>query len=170
MIDKECQDTEYYTPERVLEPVRAYFGGQIDIDPASLAHNPTRAAIFWTKENSGLEKDWQIPCAARIFVNPPYGRELRAWLDKIRVETARGAHVIALLPGQRFEQAYFQSCIFTPALTSICFVLRRIRFLGPDGMPRGSNPYGSMLYLFNGNHDRFKQHLSMLGYCIRNST
>lgn len=144
--DKTCLHTEYRTPEYILDVVRSFFGGVIELDPATSPDNPTKARKFFTKETDGLSQDWS---KTGVFVNPPYGKELRKWVAKIGEEARKGHEIVALLPGQRFETRYWQRDILIPQLGAIVFIRGRVSFLDSDGIPRKSNPFGSMLYLFN---------------------
>jgi hypothetical protein len=155
LVDKTCREMVYITPPYILEPVREYFGGHIDVDPATEDNNPTGARRAWfTEKEDGLRHAW---CAfgKRVFVNPPYGRELRAWVGKISREAEYGTHIVALLPGQRFETGYWQEHVLESChLTAVVFIRRRVAFLRPDGQKAKGNPYGSMLYVFNGDEER----------------
>lgn len=160
-----CKYTDYLTPPRILQPVRAYFGGRIPCDPASTDENPTAADRFITPDDApdGLAASW----GAAAFVNPPYGRALRQWVAKINEEAGVDeCEILALLPGQRFEQRYIQEGIFSPALTAFCMVRRRVSFLRPDGTEARGNPYGSFVFCFNGRWQRFQREFAPLGSCV----
>jgi hypothetical protein len=57
---------------------------------------PVCARMF-TQADNGLALPWH----GRVFVNPPYGREIRLWVQKARAEVRerRTELVAALLPG-----------------------------------------------------------------------
>ena len=76
--------SELYTKASVIEAVRSYFGGVIELDPASCAaaNRTVRARRFITKEMDGLKQEW---AASRIFVNPPFC-DLKQWAQKIKYE------------------------------------------------------------------------------------
>lgn len=159
-VDKSADFLSWRTPPRILDRVSHYANSTglpgISLDPCTSPDNPTKAAHFFTEETNGLTTDWGpalLDSYRRIyrlvFINPPYGPQLRPWLARICEQARAGYSIIALLPGQRFEQAYFQDNIFIPELSAICFILRRLRFLDASGTPRSGNPYGSMLYGFN---------------------
>ena len=174
--DLKCKSTVYLTPSTILDPVRGYFGGQIPLDPATEWNNPTGAAAYGTKPEEcnglaaigdymgdGLKIDWFEQ--GGVFVNPPYGKELRLWCEKIWEEAQNGATIIALLPaGPRFATRYFQENILTPALDAVTFVKGRVKFLRPDGSPTtGQNPYDSCIYGYNVDIERFRECLGHLG-------
>jgi len=152
--DMTCKETVYITPESVLDPVREYFGGTIDLDPATTPENPVGADFFL--QDPGLDEAEHIGCleygsglescwAERdtVWINPPYGKELSKWTAKIREEADDGAHIVAILPGQRFETQYVQRDVFNPRLQAICFLKRRVKFLDRDGKEHPNNPNGS---------------------------
>lgn len=159
-VDKSCKSTVYITPTKYLDPVRIYFGGTIPFDIATEPSNPAKADKFWTKEDDALSKDWPD----EAFLNPPYGKVMKIWTDKIAMECGKGKTVIALLPcGARFSTRYWQKDILQRDLTSICFVKGRIPFLRPDGTKAKSNPYDSAFYGFNVDPEYFEECFSVLG-------
>ena len=90
-----------------------------------------------------------------MFCNPPYGSAIRAWVPKIRAEAEAGATIVALLPGQRFEQPYWQVNLFDPTITrAIVAIKGRLQFIAANGVPADGNPYGSFLYLLGPGHDQ----------------
>lgn len=190
LTDLGCKQTVYITPEKLLDPVRTYFGGQIPFDPATEPSNPTKALAFATKEppldsddpvvseamrndlfpdwlHNGLEQVWRSHDG--VFVNPPYGRDLKLWCEKISAEAISGTPIIALLPaGARFGTRYFQRFIFVPQLNVSCFVKGRVKFLRPDGSPTtGQNPYDSVFYGFNVDEQRFAKLFGHLGSVLK---
>ena len=145
-VDKNCKSVEWWTPERVLVPVREYFGGSISLDPATAPSNPPKADRFFTSSENGLEMDWEDG----TFVNPPYGPEIKDWIRKIKEEAEAGREIIALLPASRWEQQYFQECVFNHRLDWMCLIRKRLQFF--DGNKKEvckSNPYASVLYGYN---------------------
>lgn len=163
--DKSANNSIFLTPAKVLEPVRAYFGlegqgAQIRLDPATEASNPTKAALFYTEKLNGLDKPW----VDATFVNPPYGQALYDWVPKIAKEASEGHLIVALLPGQRFEQPYWlDNLVLHNNLTAIVFIVQRLQFMQPDGVPLGGNPYGSMLYVFNGHYQHVARAFQAIG-------
>jgi phage N-6-adenine-methyltransferase len=162
-VEKQARDLDYQTPENILECVRAYFAGPIPLDPATAANNPTQAIRYYTPNDDGLLWDW-LPFG--VFVNPPYGSEMRNWLGKIAHEAKSGTEILALLPVNRFEQGYLHDVLaFTNA---ICWIRKRVSFIRPStGEKAKGNPYASMLLGLNCNRGRFSLAFSSLGYCWR---
>lgn len=158
--EKVARDLDYLTPPAILDKARAYFGGQIPLDAATTWDNPTDAANIFTPERSGLEKRWDQP----TWVNPPYGPLLRPFLEKIELEARQGTEILALLPVNRTEQAYWQDMI--ARANAVCWVRKRVAFLRPStGKPAKGNPYSSMLVGFNVDLEAFLLIFGELGRC-----
>ena len=185
--DLQCKETVYITPDLLLDPTRTYFGGRIPLDPATELHNPTKAEVYCVSpedapaplEQLSLAPDeaplllvdgLQVPWSDYdgVFLNPPYGKVLKTWCEKIYEETLLGAEILALLPaGPRFATRYFQEFIFNPGLDAILFVRGRVKFLRPNGdVTTGQNPYDSMVLGFNVDTDRFVESFKHLGAVV----
>ena len=76
--------SELYTLDSTIGLIRSYFGGTIELDPASCdaANKVVKARRYFTKETNGLEQEWN---ANSIYVNPPFC-ELDKWSKKIKYE------------------------------------------------------------------------------------
>ena len=174
-VDKGCASIDFWTPEKVLGPVRAYFADLgyphgIELDPANDATNPTQAREFFTKDDDGLACPWGKTLFPRhIFVNPPYGTAIWAWVGKIHEEAGRGHRIVTLLPGQRFEQRRWQQALFTPRLTAFVAITSRLNFRRPGGdrIASGGNPYGSFLCCYNGLWESAVERFAPIGMVIQ---
>lgn len=162
-VDKICNETVWLTPEPVLNHVRNYFNGQIPLDPATEENNPTKAKIFYTKKDNGLLKTWDYP----VFINPPYGKEIPNWCEKIHLESSRKPTrpILALLPcgSGRPGTKYWQNHIFQNHLNAICFVRGRINFYNSEGKIIKGNTYPSQIVGFNIDVDHFVSSFEYLG-------
>lgn len=174
LVDKACKKTEWFTPLHVVEEVRRYFWfdnhGVVDLDPATAPSNPVGAGNFFT--DMGLSRPWKVKGrdVPNVFVNPPYGKELPRWIEKIGLEMGH-AHVVALLPSNRFETRYWQEFL-APRLAWICFVRGRLKFDHPEDRALGlrtresGNPFGSVLVCNRSptDHAALSLAISRLGY------
>ena len=100
-IHHSSETPEHYTPRNVLDRVLACFGS-IDLDPCSNPGIPNvPAARRFTAADDGLAQPWD---ATTLFLNPPYGREIDAWIEKLCAEHARQpggvVEAIALVPAR----------------------------------------------------------------------
>ena len=109
------------TPEYVLAPVRALFGGAIGLDPCTDPDNPTGALQFYCLPADGCVLPWE---AASVFCNPPYGLARDRWVERCITEGKR-RQVVLLIPSHT-ETRIFQVAL--AACRSVCFVKARLRF------------------------------------------
>lgn len=88
---------EWYTPKRIVEAVVSVLGA-IDLDPCADAGHGIPAADHFTQSDDGLSQPWK----GRIYMNPPYGREIVAWIEKLAEEFRYGnvTEAIALVPAR----------------------------------------------------------------------
>ena len=91
---------EWTTPGWVLDRLEAILGGPWDMDPCSPGARVSRvrAHVHMSVEENGLKHQW----TGRVFVNPPYGRQLGSWMAKCRseVEANNASLVVALIPAR----------------------------------------------------------------------
>lgn len=120
---------EHYTPREIIDAVLACMGN-IDLDPCSNSKTePNVPADFhYTIEDDGLTQVWQ----GRVYMNPPYGREIGKWVSKLCAEYEAGnvSEAIALVPA-RTDTDWFDQLIDDYKFH--CFVHGRLQFIGNDG-------------------------------------
>lgn len=125
---------EWFTPPAVFEAL----GLEFDLDPASppggLPWIPARN--HYSVEDDGLSQPWK----GRVWLNPPYGRGIERWLERL----ADHGDGIALVPN-RSDTNWWHRAV--PRASAVCFVHRRIAFLRP-GLPASSPPAASALIAF----------------------
>ena len=68
---------EWATPQDVFDKLNIEF--RFTLDPAATKKNAKCKRFYTTKEN-GLKQPWKDE---RVFVNPPYGRVIGAWVEKM---------------------------------------------------------------------------------------
>lgn len=88
---------EHYTPGDVLDLVVEVMGG-IDLDPCADPGRRVPAAAHYTAEVDGLRRPW----SGRVFMNPPYGRNIGAWVDRLVEAHAAGCGSWAMREVRRF--------------------------------------------------------------------
>lgn len=115
---------EWLTPPAIINAL----GGpaSFDLDPCSPAARPwpTARAHFSVVDN-GLLQRWH----GRIWLNPPYGRSIGAWLGRM----AEHDHGVALIFA-RTETAAFVQHVWRRA-SGLLFIAGRLDFLRVDGTP-----------------------------------
>lgn len=80
------------TPPEIFDPLHAEF--DFTLDPCCSIET-AKCAKFYTEADDGLKQSWH---GERVFMNPPYGREIYAWIEKARREADANALVVGLVP------------------------------------------------------------------------
>jgi transcriptional regulator with XRE-family HTH domain len=128
------------TPAALLAALCTVFG-RFDLDPCSPRRTRTRvgARQHWTEADDGLSMPW----FGVVFMNPPYGRGLGAWVEKARteVEQGRARTVVALIPA-RPDTSYFHEHVAGRA--EVYFLKGKLKF--GDGAQ--SAPFPSALAIW----------------------
>jgi DNA N-6-adenine-methyltransferase (Dam) len=99
--------------------------GPFDLDPCAAPEPrpwPT-AARHLVKADDGLEQPWE----GRVWLNPPYGNLMPAWVERL----AAHGHGTALLFA-RTETVVFQRHVF-PVAHALFFLFGRLTFCYPSG-------------------------------------
>jgi site-specific DNA-methyltransferase (adenine-specific) len=124
---------EWATPNYLFKELDNEFG--LTLDPCADASN-AKCANFFTKEQDGLKQDWS---KHRVFCNPPYGRKIGLWVQKMATCGAEVA--VGLLPS-RTDTRWFHAYILNKA--EIRFIKGRIKFGGGTN----SAPFPSMIVVW----------------------
>lgn len=118
------ESDEHYTPDVIIEAIFKVFR-EIDLDPCSNPKPPYNitAKKRFTKDDDGLSQKW---IAKTVFMNPPYGRVIGDWVDKLATEYELGnvSQAIALLPA-RTDTQWFKRL----AGNHVCFIEGRLTFI-----------------------------------------
>ena len=133
---------EWTTPQYLFDELDKEF--HFTLDPCATIEN-TKCKKYYTKETNGLVQDWSNEI---VFMNPPYGSELKHWLKKGWEEAQKGAVVVCLIPS-RTDTLYWHEYVMRG---EIRFIRGRIKF----GDQNNSAPFPSAYVIFrppNNNHD-----------------
>ena len=132
--------TEWTTPPEVFDPLEKEFGG-FELDVAAAAWN-AKAPAHFDVVRDGLRQPWP---PVRIWLNPPYGRQLSRWVYKAWRASQQGATVVALLP-VRTDTRWFHDFVLGVG-AEIRFLRRRV---GYGGTPRRRSraPFPSMVVVW----------------------
>ena len=138
------QDMTWQTPPEVWKSVLDRLGiDRFDLDPCSPGDGPGAipCADRYTQSDDGLTRSWG-ETGSVVWVKPPYGRALGAWIDKMIVEASRGVKVIALVPA-RTGTKWWHNALEGGGRPE--FLRGRVRFIGKDGVPGAAAPFDSAL-------------------------
>lgn len=105
---------EWYTPFDLLAEIDAFLG-VIDLDPCADPGHRVPARQHESEDGLGLV--WR----GRVFVNPPYGRQIGLWVAKACTDPVD--ELILLVPG-RFDARWFRPL----HQQTICWMYGRLKF------------------------------------------
>ena len=82
----------------------------------------------------------------RVFVNPPYGREIKKWVKKAYEEAQKPNTLVVMLIPARTDTRYFHDYIYNKA--EIRFIRGRVKFIDENGNEGQSAPFPSMIVIY----------------------
>jgi site-specific DNA-methyltransferase (adenine-specific) len=126
---------EWETPPDLFAELDTEF--HFTLDPCATARN-AKCSRYFTENENGLERVWT---GERVFMNPPYGREIYAWTRKARDS---GALVVGLLPAST-DLAWWHEDVVGHA--EVRYIRGRVRFL-TDGPYRASGFFASVIVIW----------------------
>ena len=137
---------EWPTPQDLYDTLHAEFG--FDLDPCA-DHSNAKCPRYFTRDDDGLTQNW----AGTVFMNPPYGREMKRWIKKAHDESLRGATVVCLIPA-RTDTTYWHDHVMKAS--EVRFIRRRLHFANArhdarkaDGSATAHNaPFPSVIVVF----------------------
>jgi ParB family chromosome partitioning protein len=163
-VSNNAGENEWYTPPEYVEAAIKVLG-IIDLDPASstIANKIIKAKKFYTNEDDGLQQKWE----GNIFLNPPYSQpEIKLFSEKVSDEYEKGEISQAIiLVNNATETAWFQRILSVSS--AVCFVKSRIRFLDPEGNPKGAPLQGQAILYFGEKDSLFRNCFSQFGVICR---
>ena len=113
---------DWETPPEVFHPLHKEF--RFTLDACAL---PATAKVnnYFTPADDGLEQSWRNQ---RVWMNPPYGRDIGRWMDRAWEAAAyERAIVVALVPARTDTQWWHEYVMASDA--EVRYVRGRIRFL-----------------------------------------
>jgi len=142
---------EWYTPAAIIDAVLQVWE-RIDLDPCSSSPPCIPARQHYTKEDDGLLQRWN----GRVYVNPPYGREVDKWIVKALEEHKAGnVSEVIILVAARTDTRWFNRLSLWPW----CSIKGRLKFSGH----RDAAPFPSAVFYLGANTDRFFEVFRKLG-------
>lgn len=154
-------ENEWYTPPDYIEAARRVMGN-IDLDPASstIANATVQADEFYSKDDNGLEQEW----LGRVWLNPPYAAELIGpFIERLAANVEAGNVTEAVvLVNNATETGWFYRLV--SVASAVLFTRGRVRFLDPQGNPRGAPLQGQALVYIGQRPDRFFAEFGKFGW------
>ena len=116
---------EWTTPQDYFNVLNKEFN--FTLDPCCTKKS-AKCDKFYTLEDDGLSKDWSNEI---VFMNPPYGREIKYWIKKAYEESLKGAIVVCLVPARTDTIYWHEYCM----KGEVRFIKGRLKFSGKDAAP-----------------------------------
>jgi hypothetical protein len=115
---------EWLTPPELVKSL-----GEFDLDPCTPLNPPfVHANLNYNIKDDGLSKEW----LGRIYMNPPYGKGMEKWIEKLKIHGNGIALIFA-----RTETKCFFNHIWDDA-DAVLFVKGRIKFYNLEGKQMGT--------------------------------
>ena len=121
------------TPQDLFDRLDAQYGFETDV--CATPEN-AKCPQYYTAADDGLRQPWRGVC----WMNPPYGREIGAWMRKAYESSIGGATVVCLVPA-RTDTSWWHDYA---AKGEIEFLRGRLKF----GGHRNSAPFPSAIVVF----------------------
>ena len=134
MFSSEKDDWE--TPQDLFDKLDDEF--HFTLDAASSDLN-AKFEKHYTVEDDGLSQSW---AGNNVFLNPPYGRNMKDWMRKAYEESqAENTTVVVLVPA-RTDTAWFHDYVYGKA--ELRFLRGRLKFGGCEN----SAPFPSLVVVY----------------------
>lgn len=136
----------WFTPSLYIEAARTVLGG-IDFDPFSdeTANIIVKSKRILTVNDDAFTADWGR--SRSVWMNPPYGRDCRAAVEKFIREFQCGSFQIGIaLVNNITETRAGQQLLQTAS--AVCFTNHRIAFWNSDGKVISGNTRGQMFCFY----------------------
>jgi site-specific DNA-methyltransferase (adenine-specific) len=125
---------QWATPQSFFNEWDAVF--RFELDVCADAQN-AKCWRYFSEQDNGLYQDW---APNRCWMNPPYGREIRRWMQKAYEESLKGATVVCLVPA-RTDTAWWHEYAMKGEIT---FIRGRLKF----GDAKSGAPFPSAVVVF----------------------
>ena len=123
MFSSSKQDWE--TPKELFDIINKNFICSLDV---CCDENNKKCPYYFTIEDNGLEKDWNIiPEHVYAFCNPPY-KDVEKWLEKGYSQYKNNKVSSVFLIPARTDTIYFHDYVFNKA-DYLIFIKGRVKFL-----------------------------------------
>lgn len=142
---------EWETPSYIFDPLEAEFHFTLDAAASELNH---KCEKYISREQNALNPncDWvaQAGFGRTVWLNPPYGRNIGAWMAKAKRTAQLGCPVVCLVHA-RTDTKWFHSYCYNQS--DVCvemrFIKGRVKFMRDGASSRSmSAPFPSVLIIF----------------------
>jgi phage N-6-adenine-methyltransferase len=124
---------EWSTPQDLFDLLNAEFDFTVDV---CATPGMEKCKRYFSPEQDGLKQKWTGTC----WMNPPYGSEIGAWIEKAARSADGGATVVCLVPA-RVDTGWWWNFV---SFAEVRFIRGRLKFGGADT----SAPFPSAVVVF----------------------
>ena len=136
------KNTKWGTPQGFYDELDKVHN--FTLDPCASDEN-YKCKKYFTEKDDGLSQPW---AAETVFMNPPYGRDIKKWLKKAWQEAKNpGTKVVCLIPARTDTQYWHDYCMNA---AKIHFIKGRLKF----GDSKNLAPFPSALVIFDSSSNR----------------
>ena len=130
---------EWETPQDLFDHLN--FQYKFTLDPCATTQS-AKCEKYYTKDDDGLSKDWE---GETVFMNPPYGRDIKNWIKKAYEEGQKPkTMVVCLIPSRTDTKYWHEYCM---KAWNIHFVKGRLKFKN-ENAGNNSAPFPSAVVVF----------------------
>lgn len=120
-------------PQDFFDKLNAEFRFTLDV---CATDKNAKCASYFTEQENGLAQTWR----GNVWMNPPYGRTISAWMKKAHEASLAGATVVCLVPA-RTDTAWWHNYAMKG---QIRFIRGRLKF----GNAKHNAPFPSAVVIF----------------------
>ncbi len=133
---------DWGTPQVLFDRLHEIYDFQLD---AAASPRNAKCPRFFTTKDDALTKSWLE--YQRIWLNPPYGRNIGDWMKKAFEESRRGALVVCLVHA-RTDTRWWHNWVESKA--QVTFLKGRLKFTrGENSEIAQSAPFPSVLVVYD---------------------
>jgi len=130
------KSSEWTTPQDLYDALNEEYG--FTLDPCA-THESAKCEKYYTLDEDGLNQDWT---GNTVFMNPPYGREIKHWIKKAWESSKKGkTTVVCLIPARTDTKYWHDYCM---KAHRIVFIKGRLKFGNQDS----GAPFPSAIVIF----------------------
>ena len=127
---------DWETPQDLFDELDDEF--HFTLDAASSNLN-AKCEKHYTVEDDGLSQSW---AGNNVFLNPPYGRNMKDWMRKAYEESQAENTIVVVLVPARTDTAWFHDYVYGKA--ELRFLRGRLKFGGCEN----SAPFPSLVVVY----------------------
>ena len=131
------KSNDWATPQSFFDTLNGMYG-PFTLDAAASSEN-YKVDKYLTESDDALSADWS---GNTVFLNPPYGRDLKHWIRKSYEEGQKDATTVVVLIPARTDTKYWHDYVMKA--DELRFVRGRIKF----GDETNSAPFPSAVVVF----------------------